>query len=154
VSAQVGHYPFGEQWYAPSGSTKWAFTTYERDGESGLDYARGRTYVPSLGRFASSDPVLGAASLPQTLNRFAYVLNDSINMVDPLGLCGGGVSHLDESVEVVSTYLPIGGDGGGGGGFDISYYLSLGYDLYLDGVLVETDSGSKSKAAGAGGRGS
>ncbi len=37
---QQGHFPFGESWYLTSTTTKWEFTTYERDVESGNDYAR------------------------------------------------------------------------------------------------------------------
>jgi YD repeat-containing protein len=31
---QQGHYPFGESWYAMNTTTKWQFTSYERDAES------------------------------------------------------------------------------------------------------------------------
>jgi len=86
-----GHFPFGEQWY-PAGApaTKWQFTSYERDGgtgESGNDYAMMRYHVNRLGRFSSPDPFAGSLGSPQSLNKYAYVLNDPGNLVDPLGLC-------------------------------------------------------------------
>src|SRR5271155_4590350 len=51
VLGQSAHYPFGESWYSSgSTSTKWLFTTYEQDGESGNDYALARSYIDRLGR--------------------------------------------------------------------------------------------------------
>ncbi len=66
--------------------TKWKFTYHERDAESGLDYATFRYYASRLGRFMTPDPVAGNIFNPQRLNRYAYVLNDPVNLVDPYGL--------------------------------------------------------------------
>jgi RHS repeat-associated protein len=85
VITQLGHYPFGESWYNAT-SDKLLFTSYERDSESGNDYAMMRSGVNRLGRFASPDPKSGSAGSPQSLNRLAYVLNDPINLRDPWGL--------------------------------------------------------------------
>jgi RHS repeat-associated protein len=84
---EQGHYPFGESWYNASGA-KLLFTSYERDAESGNDYAMMRFQVNRLGRFNQPDLVEGAIGDPQTLNRFAYVTNDPTNLTDPLGLEG------------------------------------------------------------------
>ncbi len=43
---EQGHYPFGEQWYSTGFTPKQKFTSYERDGESGLDYAMFRATIP------------------------------------------------------------------------------------------------------------
>jgi len=86
VTATSGHYPFGESWYETGGANKLKFTSYERDSESGNDYAMMRYHVPRLGRFSSPDLLAGSISDPQSLNRFAYVRNNPINLVDPLGL--------------------------------------------------------------------
>jgi RHS repeat-associated protein len=75
--------PFGE---TTSTGDKWKFTSYERDSESGNDYAMARGYVNRLGRFSSPDPLAGSITDPQSLNRYAYVRNDPVNLVDPLGL--------------------------------------------------------------------
>ena len=64
------------------------FTSYERDAETDLDYAQARMYRNKLARFTAVDPTLLSARTinPQTLNRFAFVLNNPLIFVDPLGL--------------------------------------------------------------------
>jgi RHS repeat-associated protein len=61
------------------------FTTYERDSESGNDYAKHRFYVSRLARFSSPDPVRGGAHGPQSLDLYSYVVNDPWNRADPTG---------------------------------------------------------------------
>jgi RHS repeat-associated protein len=87
---EQGHFPFGETWYESGYVTKWKFTYHERDAESGLDYATFRYYSSRLGRFMTPDPLAGNIFNPQRLNRYAYVLNDPVNLTDPYGLeCTG-----------------------------------------------------------------
>jgi RHS repeat-associated protein len=62
------------------------FTGKERDTESGLDYFGARYYASSMGRFMSPDPTGGRLANPQTLNRYAYVVNNPLSFVDPTGL--------------------------------------------------------------------
>lgn len=62
------------------------FTGYERDPETGLDYAFARYYSSRLGRFMSPDPLNGDVVDPQSLNRYAYVGNNPPNFIDPSGL--------------------------------------------------------------------
>jgi len=87
-----GTYPYGELWYqntdtecGTSATSSWIFTSYERDSESGDDYALARSYASSNGRFLSPDPLEGRAGDPQSWNRYAYVENDPINLSDPSG---------------------------------------------------------------------
>src|SRR5229473_3042048 len=84
---QRGHFPFGETWYETGTTTKFKFTTYEHDAESGNDYALARYSVNRLGRFSSPDPVAGSNGNPQLLDRYSYVTNDPTNLADPSGLC-------------------------------------------------------------------
>ena len=84
VGAQ-GHFPFGEAWYSSNTTTKFIFTGYERDAESGLDYALARYYDSSMGRFCSADPLEGTPGDPQSWNRYAYVRNNPVNITDPSG---------------------------------------------------------------------
>jgi RHS repeat-associated protein len=87
-----GTYPFGELWYsnndpncATTASSSWIYTSYERDAESGDDYALSRIYANTEGRFMSPDPLEGAVGDPQSWNRYAYVRNDPVNLRDPSG---------------------------------------------------------------------
>jgi RHS repeat-associated protein len=107
VIGQSGHFPYGEQWYAQNTTTKWAFTTYERDAESGNDYAMAREYVNRLGRFSTPDPLAGDAGGPQTLNRYPYTLNDPINLADPSGLCGEIVGEGSSSMWTGSGFEQV-----------------------------------------------
>ncbi len=61
------------------------FTGREYDNESGLYYFRARTYDPSIGRFLQKDPLQGNLKLPQTLNLYAYALNNPVSITDPSG---------------------------------------------------------------------
>jgi RHS repeat-associated protein len=96
---QKGHFPFGEDWY--QGTDKLKFTTYERDSESGNDYAMARYHVNRLARFSSPDPISGDISDPQSLNRYAYSRNDPINLFDPLGMYCEYRSDDDTFVESI-----------------------------------------------------
>jgi RHS repeat-associated protein len=53
---------------------------------SGLNLAMYRAYHPTLGRWISRDP-LNDAELLQGPNLYAYVRNNPLSLVDPLGLC-------------------------------------------------------------------
>ena len=81
--------PFGEEIPRSnygSDSTRQKFTGYERDTETGLDFAQARYNSSNLGRFSSPDPMGGGRIQPQSLNRYSYVLNNPLNLVDPTGL--------------------------------------------------------------------
>jgi RHS repeat-associated protein len=87
--------PYGQEMPSKSNwtcSSDYKFTGYERDSETGLDYAFARYYNSRLGRFMSADLLAGDVSNPQTLNRYTYVLNNPTNLTDPLGLyCAKGL---------------------------------------------------------------
>jgi RHS repeat-associated protein len=70
-------------------------TGYERDAETGLDYAFARYYNQRIGRFMSLDPMAGDIHDPQTLNRYAYVRNNPGNLTDPSGLAGNCTNNPD-----------------------------------------------------------
>jgi RHS repeat-associated protein len=62
------------------------FTGYERDPETGLDYAFARYYSSRLGRFLSADRLVGSIGDLQSHGAYAYTRNNPFNAVDPLGL--------------------------------------------------------------------
>lgn len=71
--------------YGGSDGNRQKFTGYERDTESGLDYAHARYYANVQGRFTSPDSLMGSIGNPQSLNRYAYVGNNPVNYSDPTG---------------------------------------------------------------------
>ncbi len=84
--------PYGQEIYdgATSCQQNYKFAGYERDSETGLDYAFARYYNSRLGRFTSPDPLAGGIGNPQSLNRYAYVLNNPVNLLaqpDKSGAC-------------------------------------------------------------------
>ena len=78
--------PYGEAWLSDVASANdKKFTTYDRDKESGLDYAMNRMYANTGGRFTSVDKGPMSLPKPSTLNRYAYGGLDPINNQDPSG---------------------------------------------------------------------
>jgi RHS repeat-associated protein len=76
---------------AQTGTQPNEFTfTGEQVDSSGLEYLRARYYDNATGRFLSQDPLAGTANAPQSLNRYPYVRNNPVNLVDPYGLVGCG----------------------------------------------------------------
>ncbi|MCV4783163.1 hypothetical protein OFM36_27340, partial [Escherichia coli] len=64
---------------------------YQRDNETGLDFAEARYYKNQHGRFTAVDPLLasGVPGNPQSWNRYIYVGNNPLFWVDPTGLIWG-----------------------------------------------------------------
>jgi RHS repeat-associated protein len=95
VLGQQEHLPFGEDFAESGTQEKHHFTGYERDSESGLDYAINRVCSSATGRYLRPGPNGRSYNLaaPRTMNRYAYVNNDPINSVDPLGLDGFCLIH-------------------------------------------------------------
>lgn len=124
--------PFGEEIYAGTGSrstgqkystssvdnVRKRFTGYEKDGETGLDFAEARYYDNNYGRFNAVDPLLasGKSANPQTFNRYTYTMNNPVNFTDPSGM-------LPESTCACGMRCPNSGsylDGGAFKGTDTS----------------------------------
>jgi RHS repeat-associated protein len=75
--------------------------TGQRDvGLGGLYHYTARFYLPKLGRFVSADTIVPSWASPQSLNRYAYVLNNPLNYIDPTGhhqMCSGTDAFISES---------------------------------------------------------
>ena len=82
-------YPFGDG-YVDNGVDldPYHYAGMEHDYESTLDHATFREYQNAGGRWVSPDPYQGSYDFtnPQSLNRYAYALNDPLSLSDPTGL--------------------------------------------------------------------
>jgi RHS repeat-associated protein len=77
---QYSYAPFGAINISGTTNNSYTFTGREIDG-LGLYYYRARYYNPSTGRFISEDPL----GLSAGTNFYSYVLDDPIDLTDPLG---------------------------------------------------------------------
>ena len=89
--AALTYYAYGEE-FAPgerSDDERLKFTGHERDfvrSDLHLDHMHARNYNPNLGRFLSVDAGDDVdLTKPQSWNKYSYVRNNPINMVDPDG---------------------------------------------------------------------
>jgi len=82
------YYPYGQNWSAAGAAVTQEFAAF-RDSVLGGDdvyVTPFRHYRTDVYRWLSPDPLAGDVMNPQSLNRYAYVLNNPTNLVDPLGL--------------------------------------------------------------------
>jgi RHS repeat-associated protein len=77
------------------------------DQETGLHYNYHRYYDPSLGRYLRADPI----GFDGGINLYAYVLNNPLNWIDPLGLEIGDPPSQYPPGHNPDTWIP---DGNGG----------------------------------------
>src|SRR5579859_5599842 len=96
-------YPFGgERAITHTCDSAYKFTGKERDSESGLDDFGARFDSSNLGRFLTPDPSHASIRLdnPQTWNRYTYVLNNPLELIDPTGelwdITGAAPQWVDE----------------------------------------------------------
>jgi len=94
IQNESDYYPFGGEAVVAGNLSNqhYKFTGKERDTESGNDYFGARYYGSSMGRFMSPDwsakvePVpYSKLDYPQTLNLYAYMLNNPLGGVDADG---------------------------------------------------------------------
>jgi RHS repeat-associated protein len=116
-----GYLPYGGS-ISVTGS--FAFTGQRIDPETnGLYYYSSRHYMPAWGRFMQPDQI----GYRGGVNLFAYVDNDPLNRVDPLGLCddpqacgGGGTSGGNVQVAQAAMGLCVLGPAGCAAGAGIT----------------------------------
>lgn len=136
------------------------FTGYERDNEASLDHAVARYYSFRIGRFTSPDPISSNMdpSAPQTLNRYSYVLNNPLKLIDPSGEdwivnTGGDRARnpykwVDRCATGQSCWTTIASDAGSGvrvygtrGANDVSFYAANPEgQVNVDSLLSHPDS--------------
>ena len=87
LSAQLTYDTYGNS--APNSLTRYGYTGRELDADTGLIYYRARWYDTQLGRFISEDPI----GFEGGMNLYAYVEDDPLSSIDPLGQDGVGVDR-------------------------------------------------------------
>jgi len=113
--SSVAYAPFGET-YAQSGTADLSFTGQNQDTVSGdFDFLY-REYS-TQGRWISPDPAgLAAvdATAPQSWNRYGYVVNNALQLIDPRGttVCDEQGNNCYDSVTVYPDSFFSGGSGG------------------------------------------
>ena len=89
IVSRHDYLPFGEEFGKSSSveTLRKKYTGYERDVESGLDYAGARYYSAAHARFTTPDPSNESMvpANPQSWNRYSYVLNNPLRFRDPSG---------------------------------------------------------------------
>jgi RHS repeat-associated protein len=92
--------PNGEQRYKPWGEkrfptgdsaipTSFQFTGQRNESTLGLYFYNSRWFDPALGRFIQADPIVPNPLNSQSLDRYAYVINNPVRYTDQSGNCAG-----------------------------------------------------------------
>lgn len=144
IVSQRDFMPFGEDVPRTNYGTdnnRYKFTTYQKDNETGLDFAEARYYNNANGRFTAVDPLLasGKSGNPQTFNRYVYVGNSPTTIIDPLGLDWFKNGNRYEWSDDNKTFK----DGSSIVGWDKVEFNKNGYHFYdgcVDADCSKTDS--------------
>ncbi len=115
------------------GGNAYKFSTKEFEPISGMYYFGGRYYDPDAGRWLTPDPI----GMADGLNKYLYVHNDPVNLVDPEGYCGENLLSGIHSAQFANGALQYG-----------SWYL-LYADPLLGGPAMLATSGIGAVLAGA-----
>jgi RHS repeat-associated protein len=107
IQWEADYFPFGSERTVITSliDNHYQFTGDEYDSETAYNYAVARYQAGRWGRFLSPDLMGGSVMNPQSLNRYAYVLNNPCVLIDPLGLTPlctitvSGGSNLDPKVK-------------------------------------------------------
>ncbi|MCP4746644.1 MAG: hypothetical protein GY874_10975 [Desulfobacteraceae bacterium] len=87
---EIGYLPFGATLFRnvyQNGywDSVYRFTGQEYDAEYGLYNYNARLYDPVMCRFITADTIVPDWTNPQSLNRYAYVINNPLKYIDPSG---------------------------------------------------------------------
>jgi RHS repeat-associated protein len=121
--------PFGEELFAGAAirsesngysgdSVRQKFDGYERDSETGLDFAEARYFGSIMGRFTSPDDFHNDSDVsdPQSWNKYAFVRNNPLRFIDPTGKKATVAIRYDPSnnsasIVISASFAVYSGDG-------------------------------------------
>ncbi len=96
------YYPFGKMRAGEeSNALNRGFHGNRIDNKSGIIDFGARQYDPVLGRFLAADSIVPEVGNPQSWNRYSYVGNNPMNLVDPTGHAEG---HFSRGI-LITTFI-------------------------------------------------
>jgi RHS repeat-associated protein len=90
--------PSSGEWTGIANTGRRGYTVHEHLDNLSLIHMNGRVQDPALGRFLSADPFVPDWTSGQSYNRFSYVLNNPLTLIDPSGFgdeCPPGAIKCD-----------------------------------------------------------
>ena len=146
VAEKYTYDPFGETAAASALGNPYRYTGRRYDPETGLYYHRSRYYSATLGRFLEVDPI----GLAGGMNLYAYVHNNPLRWVDPMGMGARSGNALRPDAYEVSAAIGLGLMGGararfsGAGEFEgFSLFGGIGAAARVQGAGAAGGSASK-----------
>ncbi|MCE9669616.1 hypothetical protein LY474_17615 [Myxococcus stipitatus] len=103
------------------------FTGHQHDDELGLVDMKGRVYDPMVGRFLSPDPFIQSPFRSQSHNRYSYVWNNPLRMVDPSGFMARNITCGETPDQGCSETVDVGGPADDGVGDTTIYGPYIGW---------------------------
>lgn len=124
--------PFGAYRTVPTQTfTDRGYTSQKHNDDLGLIYMNARFYLPYLNRFLSADTIVPDREDPQSFNRYSYVRNNPLVLVDESGHCWGFASSIR------NWNFTIGGTTYGGGTNCGNIDMALAIVQHPDATLAE-----------------
>jgi RHS repeat-associated protein len=108
LSEKIEYYPYGSIKERIGKASSYLYAGQELDVESGLYYYGARYYNPVFARFIQPDDIIPNQFNPQSLNRYAYCIDNPVKYTDPSGnMYVPGLSELGKFADEFSEkYIP------------------------------------------------
>jgi RHS repeat-associated protein len=142
VKQNFAYYPYGET-RSESGTeaVNHRYTGQEYDDETGLYNYNARLYSPEFEGFISPDSIVPDYTNPQSLNRYAYALNNPLRYTDPTGHDPLITFDTDGNIKIGasgSQFIPTlnlsYGGNGNNSGYNVPNYNANSANANLTGV--------------------
>ena len=111
IKESYGYGAFGEDLYGNQGEMQpFGYTGYQRDKVAGTYFVQAREYMTEDGRFVGQDLIGGFVEHPETLNRYSYCWNNSLQYVDydgkfPTIIAGAFIGSVTSGLLSLTTQI-------------------------------------------------